>query len=120
MTATFEFDGLSVDNRLSRDTTDLLMIARDMQRAGSGLRSLAEPVVDTTSDSAELVLAMLGVAAKLGERRRIVEHPARGRADARPSVNRLQTFTQKVDALITPFVISDLSVILRAPPVPHH
>jgi hypothetical protein len=27
-----------------------------------GLRSLAEPVVDTTSDFAELVLAMLGVA----------------------------------------------------------
>src|SRR6266481_9762509 len=49
-------------DRLSRDTTDLLVIARDMQRAGAGLRSIAEPVVDTTS---ELVLAMLGVAAKL-------------------------------------------------------
>ena len=31
-------------DRLSRDTTDLLVIARDMQRAGAGLRSLAEPV----------------------------------------------------------------------------
>ena len=69
-------------DRLSRDTTDLLVIARDMQRAGAGLRSLAEPVVDTTSDFAELVLAMLGVAAKL-ERRRIVERTARGRADAK-------------------------------------
>jgi DNA invertase Pin-like site-specific DNA recombinase len=49
--------------------------------AGAGLRSLAEPVVDTTSDFAELVLAMLGVAAKL-ERRRIKERTARGRADA--------------------------------------
>jgi hypothetical protein len=49
-------------DRLSRDTTDLLVIAREMQRAGAGLRSLAEPVVDTTSDFAELVLAMLGVA----------------------------------------------------------
>jgi DNA invertase Pin-like site-specific DNA recombinase len=68
-------------DRLSRDTTDLLVIARDMQRAGAGLRSLAEPVVDTTSDFAELVLAMLGVAAKL-ERRRIMERTARGRADA--------------------------------------
>jgi DNA invertase Pin-like site-specific DNA recombinase len=48
-------------DRLSRDTTDLLVIAGDMQRAGAGLRSLAEPVVDTTSDFAELVLAMLGV-----------------------------------------------------------
>ena len=69
-------------DRLTRDTTDLLVIARDMQRAGAGLRSLAEPVVDTTSDFAELVLAMLGVAAKL-ERRRIIERTARGRADAK-------------------------------------
>ena len=52
-------------DRLSRDTTDLLVIARDLQKAGAGLRSIAEPVVDTTSDFAELVLAMLGVAAKL-------------------------------------------------------
>ena len=69
-------------DRLSRDTTDLLVIARDMQRAGAGLRSIAEPVLDTTGDFAELVLAMLGVAAKLG-RRRIAERTARGRADAK-------------------------------------
>jgi DNA invertase Pin-like site-specific DNA recombinase len=49
-------------DRLSRDTTDLLVIA--------------EPVLDTTGDFAELVLAMLGVAAKL-ERRRIAERTAR-------------------------------------------
>jgi DNA invertase Pin-like site-specific DNA recombinase len=73
---------ISAVDRLSRDATDLLVIARDMQRAGAGLRSLAEPVVDTTSDFAELVLAMLGVAAKL-ERRRIAERTARGRADAK-------------------------------------
>jgi hypothetical protein len=54
----------------------------NMQRAGAGLRSIAEPVVDTTSDFAELVLAMLGVAAKL-ERRRIMERTARRRADAK-------------------------------------
>jgi DNA invertase Pin-like site-specific DNA recombinase len=69
-------------DRLSRDTTDLLIIARDLQNAGTGLRSLAEPVVDTTSDFAEVVLAILGVAAKL-ERRRIRERTARGRADAK-------------------------------------
>lgn len=69
-------------DRLSRDTTDLLMIARDIQQAGAGLRSLAEPVLDTTGDFAELVLAMLGVAAKL-ERRRIADRTARGRADAK-------------------------------------
>jgi DNA invertase Pin-like site-specific DNA recombinase len=53
-----------------------------MRRAGAALRSLAEPVLDTTGDFAELVLAMLGVAAKL-ERRRIAERTARGRADAK-------------------------------------
>jgi DNA invertase Pin-like site-specific DNA recombinase len=58
------------------------VIARDIQRAGAGLRSIAEPVVDTTSDFAELVLATLGVAARL-ERRRIMERTARGRADAK-------------------------------------
>src|SRR5262249_36562435 len=63
-------------DRLSRNATDLLVIARDIQNAGAGLRSLAEPVLDTTSDFAELVLAMLGVAAKL-ERRRIIERTAR-------------------------------------------
>src|SRR5271157_3322210 len=69
-------------DRLSRDTTDLLVIGRDLQKAGAGLRSIAEPVVDTTSDFAELVLAMLGVAAKL-ERRRIKERTERGRTDAK-------------------------------------
>jgi uncharacterized membrane-anchored protein len=37
-------------DRLSRDTTDLLIIAREMQKAGAGIRSLAEPFLDTTSD----------------------------------------------------------------------
>jgi DNA invertase Pin-like site-specific DNA recombinase len=69
-------------DRLSRDTTDLLVIARDMQRAGAGIRSLAEPFLDTTSDFAEIIFAILGVAAKL-ERRSILERTERGRADAR-------------------------------------
>jgi DNA invertase Pin-like site-specific DNA recombinase len=68
-------------NRLSRDTTDLLVLARQMQQAGAGLRSLAEPLVDTTSEFCDLVLAVLGLAAKL-ERRRILERTARGRAEA--------------------------------------
>jgi DNA invertase Pin-like site-specific DNA recombinase len=69
-------------DRLSGETTDLLVIARDMQRPGAGLRSLAKPGLDTTGDFAELVPAMLGVAAKL-ERRRIAGRTARGRADAK-------------------------------------
>jgi DNA invertase Pin-like site-specific DNA recombinase len=69
-------------DRLSRDTTDLLVIAREMQRAGAGIRSLAEPFLDTTSDFAEIVFAILGVATKL-EHRRIKERTGRGRGDAR-------------------------------------
>jgi len=69
-------------DRLSRDTTDLLVIARELQKAGAGHRSLAEPIVDATSDFAEIVLAALGVAAKL-ERWRIMERTAVGRADAK-------------------------------------
>jgi DNA invertase Pin-like site-specific DNA recombinase len=71
----------AVDRR-SRDTTDLLIIAREMQKAGAGIRSLAEPFLDTTSDFAEIVFSILGVAAKL-ERRRIVGRTTRGRADAK-------------------------------------
>ena len=59
-----------------------MVIAREIQRADAGIRSLAEPYLDTTSDFAEIVLAILGVAAKL-ERRRIIERTARGRADAK-------------------------------------
>lgn len=69
-------------DRLSRDTTDLLNIARGMRRAGAGIRSLAEPFLDTRSDFAEIVCAIFGVAAKL-EHRRIKERTARGRADAK-------------------------------------
>jgi hypothetical protein len=32
-----------------------------MQRAGAGIRSLAEPFLGTTSDFAEIVFAILGV-----------------------------------------------------------
>ncbi|MBN9585737.1 MAG: recombinase [Afipia sp. 62-7] len=69
-------------DRLSRDTTDLLVLARQMQTAGAGLKSIAEPLVDTTSEFSDLVLAVLGLAAKF-ERRRMMERTARGRAEAR-------------------------------------
>jgi DNA invertase Pin-like site-specific DNA recombinase len=70
-------------DRLSRDTTDPLVIAREIQRAGAGIRSLAEPYLDTTSDFAEIVFAILGVAAKV-ERRRILERTARAGPTRRP------------------------------------
>jgi DNA invertase Pin-like site-specific DNA recombinase len=49
---------------------------------GRAIRSLVEPFLDTTSDFAEIVFAILGVAAKL-ENRRIKERTARGPADAK-------------------------------------
>ena len=60
----------------------MLVIARDLEKAGAGLRSLAEPLIDTTSDFKELILAIFGIAAKL-ERRRIIDRTTRGRADAK-------------------------------------
>jgi len=39
--------------------TDPLVIARDMQRAGAGLRSIVESVVDTKSDLPSLSLPCL-------------------------------------------------------------
>jgi DNA invertase Pin-like site-specific DNA recombinase len=67
-------------DRLSRDTTDLLVIARDMRRRYT-LRSRAVPR-HHTSDFVEIIFANLGVAAKL-ERHGILERIARGRADAK-------------------------------------
>ena len=69
-------------DRLARKMTDLLVLARDMQRIGAGLRSLAEPALDTTSEYAEIVLAVMGLAASL-ERNDIRVRTARGRADAK-------------------------------------
>src|ERR1700731_3476529 len=71
-------------DRLSRDTTDLLVIARDMQRAGAGIRSLAEPFLDTTSDFAGIIFAIRGGAARR-EPRRFRAPPARGGPDPKAS-----------------------------------
>lgn len=68
-------------DRLSRDTADLLTIVRDIKAAGVGLRSLAEPVIDTTSEFSDIVLAVLGLAARL-KHNRTRECTAIGRAAA--------------------------------------
>src|SRR3954463_12355602 len=67
--------------RPSGGRPDLLVTAREMREAGAGIRSLAEPFLDTTSDFAEIVLAILGVAAKL-ERHRLKERTAHRREGA--------------------------------------
>lgn len=68
-------------DRLARDTRDLLNILHEVRQAGAGFRSLAEPIVDTTSELADVVIAVLGIAAKW-ERARIIERTAAGRAYA--------------------------------------
>jgi DNA invertase Pin-like site-specific DNA recombinase len=70
------------------------VIARDMQRAGAGIRSLAEHYLDTTSDFAEIVFAILGVATKL-ERRRILERNAKWQAERRPTGRSFAGFSPK-------------------------
>jgi hypothetical protein len=59
---------LAVD-RLSRDTTDLLVTPRVMQRAGAGIGWPAEPYLDTMADFSEIVFAIFRVAVKLKRRR---------------------------------------------------
>ena len=43
------------------------MIAREMQRTGAAIRSLAEPYLDTTSDFAEIVFAIRGADSRHAE-----------------------------------------------------
>src|SRR3546814_6722329 len=61
---------------------DLLNILHAVKEAGAGFRSIAEPMVDTTSQFAEVVIAVLGIAASY-ERQRITERTAAGRVQAK-------------------------------------
>ena len=45
---------------LSRDTTDVLVIARDIERAGAQFRSLAEPWAYTATSTGRLMIVILG------------------------------------------------------------
>ena len=69
-------------DRLARNTRDLLNILYAVKEAGAGFRSIAEPMVDTTSQFAEVIIAVLGVAASY-ERHRITERTAAGRVQAK-------------------------------------
>ena len=69
-------------DRLARNTRDLLNILHAVREAGAGFRSIAEPMVDTTSQFAEVIIAVLGVAASY-ERHRITERTAAGRVQAK-------------------------------------
>ncbi len=73
---------VTATDRLARNTRDLLNILHAVKEAGAGFRSLAEPMVDTTSQFAEVIIAVLGIAASW-ERERITERTAAGRVQAR-------------------------------------
>ena len=53
-----------------------------VKEAGAGFRSIAEPMVDTTSQFFEVIIAVLGVAASY-ERHRITERTAAVRVQAK-------------------------------------
>ena len=57
-------------------------ILHAVKEAGAGFRSIAEPMVDTTSQFVEVAIAVLGIAASY-ERQRITERTAAGRVQAK-------------------------------------
>ncbi len=69
-------------DRLARDTRDLLNILHEVKLSEAGFRSIAEPLVDTSSELAEVVIAVLGIAAKW-ERSRIIARTTAGRVQAK-------------------------------------
>lgn len=60
----------------------MLDILRTVTGAGAGLRLLDEPFIDTTSEMSDLMLFLVGWAAKW-QRRRMLENTANGRARAK-------------------------------------
>ncbi|MER9020238.1 recombinase family protein [Mesorhizobium sp. M0590] len=71
-----------VTDRIARDPLDLLNILKSVTQAGGGLRLIDEPFIDTTSELSDLLLFIVGWAAKW-QRRRILENTAYGRARAK-------------------------------------
>jgi len=54
---------VTATDRLTRNTRELLNILRAVKEAGAGFHSLAEPMVDTTPQFADVIIAVLGIAA---------------------------------------------------------
>jgi hypothetical protein len=67
-------------DRLARSTRDLLNVLDAVGKAGAGFRSLADPMIDTTSPG-RLILAVLGALAEF-ERSMILARTAEGRKRA--------------------------------------
>ncbi|UDI83812.1 resolvase (plasmid) [Xanthomonas citri pv. mangiferaeindicae] len=69
-------------DRLARSTRDLLDIAENIQAAGAGLRSLAEPWADTTTPAGRMVLTVFAGIAEF-ERSLINDRTRSGREAAK-------------------------------------
>ena len=67
-------------DRLARSTRDLLNVLDAVGKAGAGFRSLADPMIDTTSPHGKLILAVLAALAEfetmIGRKRRSEASPS--------------------------------------------
>ncbi|WFU01945.1 recombinase family protein [Rhizobium sp. CB3171] len=72
----------TVTDRIARHPLDMLNIVDTVKKAGAGLRLIDEPFIDTTSEFSDLILFIVGWAARW-QRQRILENTAHGREDAR-------------------------------------
>jgi DNA invertase Pin-like site-specific DNA recombinase len=68
-------------DRLARSTRDLLNVLATVSETGAGFRSLADPMIDTTSPHGRLILAVLGALAEF-ERSMILARTSEGRKRA--------------------------------------
>jgi DNA invertase Pin-like site-specific DNA recombinase len=68
-------------DRLARSTRDLLNVLATVADRGAGFRSLADPMIDTTSPHGRLILAVLGALAEF-ERSMILARTSEGRRRA--------------------------------------
>jgi DNA invertase Pin-like site-specific DNA recombinase len=69
-------------DRLARSTRDLLNILDAIGKADAGFKSLADPMIDTTSPHGKLILAVLAAIAEF-ERAMILARTSDGRARAK-------------------------------------
>jgi DNA invertase Pin-like site-specific DNA recombinase len=68
-------------DRLARSTRDLLNVLASISDKGAGFRSLADPMIDTTSPHGKLITAVLGALAEF-ERTMILSRTSEGRRRA--------------------------------------
>ena len=69
-------------DRLARSTRDLLNVLDQVAKAGAAFRSIADPMVDTTSPHGKLILAVLAALAAF-ERSMILSRTSEGRNRAK-------------------------------------